>query len=242
MEAKQKNSAKKTKEAIIYTINIPIEIPKTKISSFQSIFSYMKKKLQIKNSRKFHIDSILKKCKGRFFKAINDCFQKCINFEIKRLPQAFITNITISYNKFFMDKTLIEVYKYFNIINDDMVNNFENNYINEEKEELFKYLCKSTINDLYNSYLESKIHQREIHFVSVQEGKRFAYLYQFISDNFISYYKNNKPNKKKNVIKESKEKGNKFIIEKTDKDNLLKNNTIDEKEQKSNEIFIISKF
>ena len=242
MEEKHKNSAKKAKEASIYTINIPLSIPKTKIYSFQSIFSYIKKKLQIKNSRKFHIDSILKKCKGKFFKTINDCFQKCINLEIKRLPQAFITNITISYNKFFMDKTLIEVYKYFNIINDDMINSFEKNYINKEKEELFKCLCKSTINDLYNSYLESRVHQREINFVSVQEGKRFAYLYQFISDNFISYYKNNKPNKKRNIIKASKEKGNKFIIEKKNKDNILKNIIIDEREQKSNEIFTISKY
>ena len=240
MEADPITSIKKPKETNPYKLNIPITIPKSKICSFQSMFSYIKKKLQIKNSRKFHIDSILKKCKGKFFKTINDCFQKCIKIEIKRLPQSFITNITISYNKYFMDKKLIEVYKHFNIINGEIENYFEKNYITKEKEELFKYLCKSTVSELYNLYLESRIHQREIDFVTVQEGKRFAYLYQFISDNFTTYYKNNKPNKKRKRSNLFHENENKFIIEKKNTRDIIKKNNIDKKEQKTNEIFKIS--
>ena len=44
--------------------------------SFQGIFTCLRKTLDIKYTRKLHIDSILKKCKGRFFKAVSECVRK----------------------------------------------------------------------------------------------------------------------------------------------------------------------
>ena len=51
-----------------YKMNFNFIIPKQYCSKFQSIFFYIKKKYQINFSRKSKIDSLLKKCKGKFFK------------------------------------------------------------------------------------------------------------------------------------------------------------------------------
>ena len=75
------------------------------VFSFQKYFSNLRKKLQIKSSRKNNIDSLLKKVKGKFFKSINNCIKECLNIKIKKLPQKFITNITIKYNQKYLDKT-----------------------------------------------------------------------------------------------------------------------------------------
>ena len=85
-----------------FTINAEIEswLPQEERISFPRSFSYLRKKLQIKQSRKTHIDSILKKCKARFFKAINDCLKQCVKVQLKKFPQSFITNISIEYNKY----------------------------------------------------------------------------------------------------------------------------------------------
>lgn len=185
------------KEQGQYIINIPLQIPDSQRTSFQHTFSYIKKKLQIKNARKSYIDSILKKCKVKFLNAVCDCFQKCINIEIKKLPRKFKTNITISYNKFFINKKLFDIYKYFNLINEDYENFIDQNYIIKDRKDLFKKLCTSTIYELYSMYLESSKYKKEINFLRVQEGEKFTCLYKFASDNFIQYYKNNKPNKKR---------------------------------------------
>ena len=90
-----------------FTINKDIDtwIPQEKRESFQKCFAYLRKRLQIKQTRKTYIDSILKKCKTRFFKAINDCLNQCVKVNIKNLPQTFITNISIEYNKYFLGLT-----------------------------------------------------------------------------------------------------------------------------------------
>ena len=203
-------------EKNFYNINLDIfiKIPIEKRKSFQSIFSFIKRKFQIKNIRKSQIDSILKKCKGKFFKVVNKCFQKCLLINVKRFPQTFITNITISYNKLFINKTLIELYKYFNLIDDDMENIISRNQCIPEKQDYFRFLCMSTISELYMIYLESKIYKREIDYVKQQEGRRFACLYQFASNNLIFYYQNCKPNKKKKTLKKNE---NKFVIVRGDK-------------------------
>ena len=76
-----------------YILDFNFSIPKDLRNNFQGIFSYIKKKFQIKYSRKSHIDSLLKKCKGRFFKAINECVKKCLRINVPKFPQNFITNI-----------------------------------------------------------------------------------------------------------------------------------------------------
>ena len=96
-------------------LQINLFLQKEKNLTFQQNFTYLRKKLQIKLTRKTYIDSILKKCKGRFFKAINDCLRKCTFIYIHKLPQKFITDISISYNKNFLNYTTIDLYRYFNL-------------------------------------------------------------------------------------------------------------------------------
>ena len=91
-------------------LDIGLEIP-LEYQNFNEIFSYIKKKLQLKNSRKTQLDSLLKKSKGKFFKSVHDIMNKCLTKLIKRLPQIFITNITIDNNLHYINKTILQIYK-----------------------------------------------------------------------------------------------------------------------------------
>lgn len=181
-------------QGLNFKINPEISLPEELYSklSFNSIYNFIKKKHQIRNSRKYNSDSLLKKVKGKFFKEINDCLQKCLLIKIHRLPQFFITNITIEYNKFFLDKTLFYIYKYFEIIpkNENVEELIKNGKCKRGSENLFRYLCYSNIVELYNKYVESNIYKREVEFIKKTEGKRASLLFQFVSENFALYYIN----------------------------------------------------
>ena len=123
-----------------FTINEEIEkwLPQEERISFPRSFSYLRKKLQIKQSRKTHIDSILKKCKARFFKAINDCLKQCVKVPLKKFPQSFITNISIEYNKYILNMTVYDLYQLFNLSNDNL-DTCAKSCFHEGKESYFKY-------------------------------------------------------------------------------------------------------
>ena len=94
-----------------------IEMPKdTELKTFQTLFTYVRNSLKIKYTRNIHIDSILKKCKSKFYKAVNDCIRKCVKINIKKVPQAFITNISIKYNNQFLKCTINKLYDFFGLI------------------------------------------------------------------------------------------------------------------------------
>ena len=179
-----------------YTINSDIDIllPKEKRISFQTSFAYLRKKLQIKLTRKSNIDSILKKCKGKFFKAINDCLKKCTTKDnVIKMPRNFITNISIENNKNIFAKSFSELHKELNLppINID-------EFINEErclkgKENYFRYLMTSNISDLYKLYIQSNRYKREIDTIKNISGIKMMILYKFVSENFINYFLYTKP-------------------------------------------------
>ena len=179
-----------------YIVNPDIDIllPKEKRTSFQKSFAYLRKKLQIKLTRKSNIDSILKKCKGKFFKAINDCLKKCTNKkEVFKIPTTFITNISIENNKNIFTKSFIELNKEFNLppINID-------EFINEGKcikgkENYFRYILVSKISELYKLYIQSKRYKREVNIIKNISGIKMMLLYKFVSENFINYFLYTKP-------------------------------------------------
>ena len=183
-----------------FTINAEIEgwLPQEERISFPRSFSYLRKKLQIKQSRKTHIDSILKKCKARFFKAINDCLKQCVKVQLKKFPQSFITNISIEYNKYILDLTVYDLYQLFNL-SDDNFNDWEKDCFYEGKERYFKYIYYSKISDLYISYLQSKRYKREIEYIKFNLGIKMLLLYEFVSENFINYYTFSQPHFCKNI-------------------------------------------
>ena len=197
-----------------FSINKEIDtwLPLEERVSFPKSFSYLRKKLQIKQSRKTHIDSILKKCKARFFKAISDCIKQCVKIQIKKFPQSFITNISIEYNKYILKLTVYELYQIFNLSKDVLDESNENCFFSG-KERYFKYIYYSKLSDLYISYIQSKRYKREIESIKYNLGMKMLLLYEFVSENFVNYYTFSQPhlcknnNLKHNDKKRRKRKG-----------------------------------
>ena len=188
-----------------YILDFDFTIPKDLQNSFQGIFSYIKKKFQINFSRKSHIDSLLKKCKGKFFKAIHEIMNSCLNLIVKRLPQKFITNITIEYNQKYLKKNIIQVYQDFDLL-PDLNTLSEKGLIKKDKKNDFEKFCSYDIAELYNIYIDSQKYNNEINKVKHHDGSRIGLLYQFVSKNFCNYFEKNKPHTLK--IKEEKDNKN----------------------------------
>ena len=167
-------------------LDIGLEIP-LEYKNFNEIFSYIKKKLQLKNSRKTQLDSLLKKSKGKFFKTVHDIMNKCLTKLIKRLPQIFITNITIDNNLHYINKTILQIYKEFNVFPQGTLF-FDDNSIKKEKKNLFEDFSSYTLKYLYEQYLESKRYKRDLNQILFTNGNRFKILYEFVSKNYYTYY------------------------------------------------------
>lgn len=178
-----------------FIINKDIDtwIPQENRTSFQKTFAYLRKRLQIKLTRKTYIDSILKKCKGRFFKALNDILKQCLKIHIRKFPQSFITNISIEYNKLILQCTVQELYKTYNLTNINLEECFEKKECYEGKENYFKFIIYSKISDLYLLYIQSKRYKREILYIKNNIGIKMFLLYELVSDNYVNYYYFSKP-------------------------------------------------
>ena len=203
-----------------YILDFNFSIPEGLKNNFQGIFSYIKKKFQIKFSRKSHIDRLLKKSKGKFFKTIHEIMNMSLNIIVKRLPQKFITNITIEYNQKYLKKNIIQVYQDFNLL-PDYATLKEKGYIKTNKKQPFEQFCNSDLITLYNIYLKSQRYFNEINEVKKHDGSRIGLLYQFVSKNFCNYFENNKPHiiKTKEELKESNNNKNPSYKENSDENN-----------------------
>ena len=189
----EKNESNNNIFPFIINKDIDTWIPEEKRNSFQKSFAFLRKKLQIKQSRKTYIDSILKKCKARFFKAITDCLRKCLKITIRKFPQSFITNISIEYNKSILDLTIQEVYKTFSLSSIDLEECVGKGLCHEGKENYLKYICYSKVSHLYSLYIQSRRYKREILYIKNNIGVKMFLLYEFVSDNFVNYYSFSKP-------------------------------------------------
>ena len=166
--------------------------------SFQGLFAYLRKSLDVNYTRKLHIDSILKKCKGKFFKAVSECVRKCLKINVPKFPQTFITNIAIEYNQQFLNYTIEDLYQYFHLLPYSIDEILEKNYCIKEKSIYLKYIFLSKISNLYLQYVQSKKYKRMIELIKDKKGIKIAKLYQFVSDNFVNYYVFSKAHMKKN--------------------------------------------
>jgi len=173
----------------IYKINYnDIDIPAEYINNFQKIFTLIRKKLQIKNLRKNQLDSLLKKIKGKFCKAIHEGLKVCLNLLINRLPQSFITNITLDYNKKMLNKKIIEIYDDYKILPD--IDKMKN-YLKTDKKDIFIDFIHQKYKDCYDNYINSDRFKKDLNEIVMLEGKKFGILYEFVAINFILYYENN---------------------------------------------------
>ena len=195
------------------------------LNNFNEIFYAIRKNLHIKQSRKYQADSLLKKAKCKFFQIVHGIMKYCLSIKVKRLPQPFITNITIEYNRYYLEKTIIQIYKEFNLITNKII---DDEIIKIQNKELFKDFYKYKLEDLYNIYIESQCYKKDLNEIVIKNGKNIGILYEFVSKNLIYYYKNNKS---KTIRKDKdKESGNDSDGE------IIENNT--EKENCSNKDFI----
>lgn len=170
--------------------------------NFHLVFDSIRKKYHIKQSRKTQIDSILKKIKCKFFRMIHEIVKSCLNIKIKRLPQSFITNITIEYNKKYLNKTLLQIYQEYSIIPLNFYDS-KNEYVKSELGELFFSFTSKNIKMIYNEYIKSQRFEKDFEDIKKKYGKQISLLYDFVSKNYLGFFLNNNKYSNKNKIKDN---------------------------------------
>ena len=173
-----------------------VDSEQNKIISLYSTFKSLKEKFGLKNKRKNRIDCIIKKVKTKYLKAIHESIKFCVNLYIDRLPQYFIANIKIEYNKIYFNKTIEQIYTEFKILPslDELK---EKNLIKKGKKEFLIVLMNSSLKDIYKSYLSSELYKYYRMYIKKKEGESVAKLYDYIAQNICQYFLYNKGNKKK---------------------------------------------
>lgn len=177
-----------------------------KRKTIHATFLLLKKKLNLENfMRKTQIDSLLKKCKSKAFRTIHEALKKCLKVKLPRLPQPFITNIKIDFNKVHLEKSIYEIYREYKII--PSVEEFiEKKYLYEDKINLFKDFLNLTFRDVFEYYINSKQYVKDYNHIVEREGEPFAILFNYISKIFVQYYlksKGNKHKKNREVMKDT---------------------------------------
>ena len=169
------------------------------INAFYSKIKYIRKKYNIKKSRKNHIDSLVKKAKSKFLKGIYEGLKYCLNSYINRLPQKFIINTKIEYNKKYLNLTVEEIYSEFKLLPtlDVMI---ESNMVQKDKKDILYLLMKTKLKDIYKLYINSKLHTYEKNKIEKKSGKGVAQLYDFVATNICEYFLLNKGNHRKSCI------------------------------------------
>jgi hypothetical protein len=166
---------------------------------FNKRFLKLRESLKMeKISRKSQFDSLLKKTKAKLFKTIYESLRKCMACPIRlcRLPQSFITNIKIDFNKQYLNRTILNIYQEFGII-PSIEDYFENKFVKEERKNIFKVFLDLTLMEFYEYYISSKQYINDIEKIKMKEGEKFAVLFTFIAKYFIQYYLYGKGNKAK---------------------------------------------
>ena len=160
------------------------------INNFNEIFIRIRKKLHVKHTRKSEVDSLLKKAKCKFFQTVHKIMKYCLGITVNRLPQIFITNITIEYNRNFLGKTIFQIYNDFDLIQNLTI--IDDQLIKIKNKELFKHFTNYKFYELYEQYIDSQCYKKDMNKVINKNGKNIGILYEFVSKNFLSYYLNSK--------------------------------------------------
>jgi len=208
-----------------------VDHEKKEIVSLYSTFKYLKEKYNINNSRKNRLDCIVKKVKTKYLNAIHEAIKYCVNIKVGKLPQYFITNIKIEYNKFYFNKTVEQICREFNLLPslNELINK---NLIKIGKKELLINLMNNSLKDIYQYYLISDLYKYHRMCIIKKEGENPGRLYDYVAQNMCIYFIYNKGNKNLinyknknfNVISNNNNMyENKFINEKDILDNVNNN-------------------
>lgn len=167
----------------------------TTSNSFNKNYTLFKKTLFFQNvTRKTKIDSVLKKCKAKFVKAFQELLNKLLkDYSIfYRLPRIFISDINIDSNKKYLNSTMLEIYRNFNI---EMNFSDIKSILSQKGIALLKSIMNQTYKSLYEEYIHSKRFQYDCRKICKKEGKKFELLFKYVSKIFIDYYSLSKGNK-----------------------------------------------
>ena len=208
-----------------------VDHEKKEIVSLYSTFKYLKEKYNINNSRKNRLDCIVKKVKTKYLNAIHEAIKYCVNIKVGKLPQYFITNIKIEYNKFYFNKTVDQICREFNLLPslNELINK---NLIKIGKKELLINLMNNSLKNIYQYYLISDLYKYHRMCIIKKEGENPGRLYDYVAQNMCIYFIYNKGNKNLinyknknfNVISNNNNMyENKFINEKDILDNVNNN-------------------
>ena len=168
-------------------VNI-IDENKSKIIFFYSQYKYLCYKHGVENIRKNRIDIIMKKVKIKIFKAIHEILKFCLNIHhINRLPQNFIINIRIEFNKKYLEKTIEEIYLEFSLL-PSLEEMKEKNYINKDKIDIFTIFIKSKLKDIIKIYLLSELFILDKKNLEKKSGINDAILFDFVANNICNYF------------------------------------------------------
>ena len=167
-----------------------------RIISLYSTFKFLRAKYKLENSRKNQIDCLIKKVKTKFIKALHEAIKYCVNLYIRRLPQHFVTNIKIDYNKIYLNKTINEIYTEFKII-PPLKELIDRKLYRKGKKELLIFLMTGTMQQIYQYYLVSDFYKYHYRNIKRKEGENVAKLFEFTAHNICQYFLFNKGNKKK---------------------------------------------
>ena len=164
--------------------------------SFHINFNNLRIKLGIEDSRKTHIDSLLKKAKSKCLKAIHEVLKLSLNLLIGRLPQNFITNIKIDFNKKYLSKSIGNIYYEYKLLPsyEEIINK---NLIRKGKFDLFNETYNSSFEHVYMVYINSDLYKKDFEKISLKDGYKIATLYDYVAKNMCEYFILSKGNKKK---------------------------------------------
>jgi hypothetical protein len=164
-------------------------------------FVYLKSKYSnLKNLRKNNFDSFLKKTKVKIFRMVHDCIKVCVkpNFKLKRLPQSFITNAKIDFNRTILKQKLSSFYYQYNIFQSSGLPEIGkkilriDDYALAEKKEVLGEFLELTLQEVCEYYLTSERYVEDLKKLRHDEGEEMKVLFAFVAQHFIVYYSRNK--------------------------------------------------
>ena len=150
--------------------------------SFHINFNNLRIKLGIEDSRKTHIDSLLKKAKSKCLKAIHEVLKLSLNLLIGRLPQNFITNIKIDFNKKYLNESIGNIYYEYKLLPsyEEIINK---NLIRKGKFDLFNETYNSSFEHVYMVYINSDLYKKDFEKIFIKDKQKIASLYNYVAKN-----------------------------------------------------------
>jgi hypothetical protein len=155
--------------------------------------------------RKLKLDSLLKKCKAKFFKVVHDSVNLLLRVQIEqfRLPQDFITNVNIENNKASLNKTIRQIYAENGL--DISEREVQTRYgLYGDNLQLFNQLVEMTYADSFKFYLESTRYSKDFEFIQRRDGRKFAQIFDYVAKFYINYYQTGKGNVMRKIRKNQK--------------------------------------